>query len=91
MRQIYIFIIAALTFVLLCIAIVHDEQVTKSDRDSIQAQMSHGVSDGYSTIVIDSCEYIEAIHGLAHKGKCKFCAERHRNEINDLVKQLNKH
>lgn len=37
--------------------------------------------------VIDSCEYITWGHGLAHKGNCRFCAERHKNEINDLVKQ----
>ena len=37
--------------------------------------------------VIDSCEYITWGHGLAHTGNCRFCAERHKNEINDLVKQ----
>ena len=51
--------------------------------------MSHGVPDGYSTIVIDSCEYIEAIHGLAQKGKCKFCAERHRSGLKEIVELNN--
>lgn len=41
--------------------------------------------DGYSIIVIDSCEYIEmsfcpgcnnGYYSLTHKGNCKFCAER---------------
>ena len=41
-------------------------------------------------VVIDSCEYITWGHGLAHKGNCRFCAERQRNEINDLIKQFNK-
>lgn len=44
----------------------------------------------YSTIVIDSCEYIEAFNRLAHKGNCRFCAERHRREIGEYVQQLNK-
>lgn len=48
--------------------------------------MSHGVADGYSTIVIDSCEYIEAFNRLAHKGNCKFCAERCKKEIQDTEK-----
>ena len=44
--------------------------------------------------VIDSCEYIctsvyiGAVY--THKGNCKFCAERHRKELYDLIKQLNK-
>ena len=63
------------------IAVFHDEKVTKSDRVSIYAPMSHSVSEGYSTIVIDSCEYIEAYNRLAHKGNCKFCVERRKKEI----------
>lgn len=31
-------------------------------------------------VVIDSCEYIEWGHGLAHKGNCRFCAERKKKE-----------
>lgn len=51
----------------------------------IQAPMSHspmscGVADGYFTIVIDSCEYIEAFNRLAHKGNCRFCAERRKKQ-----------
>jgi len=37
-------------------------------------------------IVIDSCEYLVISGGvresLTHKGNCKFCEERRRNEIN---------
>ena len=42
----------------------------------------------YSTIVIDSCEYIEAFNRLANKGNCRFCAERHRREIGEYNQQL---
>lgn len=40
------------------------------------------------TVVIDSCEYISAYNRLAHKGNCHFCAERRKQEIKDLVKEL---
>ena len=40
------------------------------------------------TVVIDSCEYISGYNRLAHKGNCRFCAERKKQEIKDLVKEL---
>ena len=46
--------------------------------------MSHGITDGYSTIVIDSCEYIEAFKKLAHKGNCRFCAERRKKDTAEV-------
>ena len=59
----------------------------------IQAPMSHapmscGVADGYSTIVIDSCEYIEAFNKFAHKGNCRFCAEKHRSELKEIIELI---
>lgn len=68
---------------LVTIFVVVDDAKQNKSRFSIHAPMSHGVTDGYSTIVIDSCEYIEASNQLAHKGNCKFCAERYRNELLD--------
>lgn len=53
----------------------------KNEEKCIHAPMSHGVAGSYSTIVIDSCEYIEAFNRLAHKGNCTFCAERKKNEV----------
>lgn len=44
----------------------------------------------YNTIIIDSCEYIDSRYQLAHKGNCKFCAERHKQELKELVEQLKK-
>lgn len=38
-----------------------------------------------STIVIDSCEYISGYHKLAHKGNCKYCAERRKQELRELI------
>ena len=40
------------------------------------------------TIVIDSCEYISWYNRLAHKGNCRFCAERRKQELKELVEQL---
>jgi hypothetical protein len=39
--------------------------------------------------IIDSCEYITWGHGLAHKGNCRFCAERYRNGLKELVELNN--
>lgn len=44
----------------------------------------------YTVIEMDSCEYItyhEAV-GFQHKGNCKFCAERRKQELKELVEQL---
>ena len=42
------------------------------------------------TIVYDSCEYVRIndYHVYAHKGNCRFCADRRRRELKDLVEQL---
>lgn len=39
----------------------------------------------YSTITIDSCEYIKMDSRLAHKGNCKYCKERNRKMIKDIL------
>jgi len=40
------------------------------------------------TYVIDSCEYIKGVNEYAHKGNCKFCAERRQKELEELVIKL---
>ena len=42
----------------------------------------------FGTTVIDSCEYISGHYRLAHKGNCRFCAERRKKELKELVEQL---
>ena len=37
---------------------------------------------------IDSCEYIRSRYRLAHKGNCKYCAERRKQELKELIKKL---
>ena len=39
----------------------------------------------YGTIIVDSCEYIRGYYRLAHKGNCKFCAERRKKELDNLT------
>ena len=48
--------------------------------------------DDFGVCVYDSCEYLIAAHGykgfLAHKGNCKFCAERRKQELKELIEEL---
>jgi hypothetical protein len=51
--------------------------------------------NGFYVIVIDSCEYLgrevyigNQIGQFAHKGNCKYCAKRHKQELKELVEQL---
>lgn len=46
------------------------------------------LTNNFSTIVIDSCEYITGYNILAHKGNCEFCKERKKQETKELIKQL---
>ena len=79
MKETAIFLIGALTIIMMIyIAISGDIQAKRIDHESIQVPISNGIASGYHTIVIDSCEYIEAFNKLAHKGNCRFCAERRR-------------
>lgn len=53
--------------------------------------------NGLNVVVIDSCEYLmmkndDGFCGygyFAHKGNCRFCAERRKQEIKELIEQLN--
>ena len=52
--------------------------------------------NGFNVIIVDSCEYLKSkeVDGyagfgfFAHKGNCKFCAERRNRELKELVEQL---
>ena len=49
---------------------------------------NNGKPLGYTYIELDSCEYIAGLNQLAHKGNCKYCAERRKQELKELVEQL---
>lgn len=42
----------------------------------------------FKVIIIDSCQYIIDGHRLAHKGNCKFCAERLKKEQEELISKI---
>ena len=48
------------------------------------------VTERYRIIVMDSCEYIkhQTLYGYAHKGNCKFCEARKKQELKELVELL---
>lgn len=69
--------------------------------DYLQEQNAVNRWKGYSVIIVDSCEYIvktiDVAVGdwcatqsgyLAHKGNCRFCVERRKQELKELVEQL---
>ena len=47
----------------------------------------HSVDNPYIQ-VLDSCEYIRWNGSMAHKGNCKFCKERRKKELEDLIDKL---
>ena len=52
--------------------------------------------EGLEIVNIDSCEYIKYptygfnSYGYSHKGNCRFCAKRRKQELKELVEQLKK-
>lgn len=47
----------------------------------------HSIDNPYIQ-VLDSCEYILWNSSMAHKGNCRFCKERRKKELEDLVYKL---
>lgn len=39
----------------------------------------------WQVVEIDSCEYIKDGYRLAHKGNCKYCRERNREMVKDIL------
>ena len=52
--------------------------------------VKYKVSDAYTIVEIDSCEYVRynPSYGFQHKGNCRFCKERRQKELKELVEQL---
>jgi hypothetical protein len=49
-----------------------------------------GNANNPEILIIDSCEYVGWGYGLAHKGDCRFCKERRKKEVKELIEQLKK-
>lgn len=68
--------------VLLVIIMVGCKENTNNDRNYATDERGYT----YKIAVIDSCEYIYTpYHKLAHKGNCKFCAERNKKMIKEQI------
>lgn len=48
------------------------------------------VYNDYAIYTIDSCEYIKVVakYGISHKGNCKYCAKRRKQELQEVIKLL---
>lgn len=62
--------------------------VQKEEDGSLK--LNTGLLNESHVVIIDSCEYISynGGYGLAHKGNCKFCAERRRKEQEELIRKI---
>lgn len=80
-----IILLALVTLIMLGCEYINDAKIEEAKR-----------SNGFNIVVIDSCEYYEkstatgyqGLGYLAHKGNCRFCAERRKQELKELVEQL---
>lgn len=76
---------------LLALAFVVCGCVQKEEDGSLK--LNTGLLNESHVVTIDSCEYISYIsynggYGLAHKGNCKYCAERRRKEQEELINKI---
>lgn len=42
----------------------------------------------YEVSVIDSCEYFRSCYILSHKGNCRYCAERNKRMVREIVDSI---
>lgn len=76
------------------------QQEVKSKQEQVGCKQEQ-VGCDYSIIIVDSCEYIEKTDNfangaswgtkagyVAHKGNCRFCTERRKQEMLALVGQI---
>lgn len=59
-------------------------------KDEVTPQVLDRTAYVYDLFVFDSCEYIDCFDGIAHKGNCRYCAERRKQELKELIGQLKK-
>lgn len=59
--------------------------LTSCDRKNPDGSYDPERSLGLRVIRIDSCEYIQYSYGFAHKGNCRYCAERNRKMMKEQL------
>lgn len=67
----------------------------ESDNGSQKSKTYFEVADNpymkVEVVVIDECEYMYVRYDMfTHKGNCKYCAERRKNEMKELLYEINK-
>lgn len=72
--------------ILLALAFVMCGCVPKNEDGSLK--LNTGNPNYPRVVVIDSCEYINWAYGLAHKGNCKYCVERRKKEMEELISKI---
>jgi hypothetical protein len=72
---------------LLLLALTAIMMVGCDDRTTAEIEEAERLN-GFNVIIVDSCEYVSHGYWLAHKGNCKFCTERRKQELKELVEQL---
>lgn len=61
----------------------------KQSTNNIEASVGGStLTTAFQTIMIDSCEYIVGAPKMAHKGNCKYCAERRKKEREELIRKI---
>ena len=77
-------LILSLLFSILC-SCANETDNSKTKYKSTDKNYKAIGTDGrpYDVIVIDSCEYVTSFYKLAHKGNCRFCKERNKNEAGE--------
>ena len=50
--------------------------------------LGYGNDSNPYVVVIDSCEYVVWGYGMAHKGNCKYCEERHTKEYETFLEDI---
>ena len=57
-------------------------------------ETDYHTKEGFRVCIIDSCEYIHMSNGhgayYTHKGNCRYCAERRKLEIKELMEEIRK-
>ena len=69
---------------LLATIMVGCKESTNNDRNYATCERGYT----YEVLVIDSCEYFRSSYILAHKGNCRYCAERNRRIIREQVDSI---
>lgn len=85
-------LILIITIFALCSCIENNTQTRRSNQECSKVTSNFG--NTYNIVEIDSCEYLvkhsnthfgHDVISITHKGNCKYCRERNRQIIKDIL------